>query len=161
MRRIALVLLLLGAAACTQETGHGDPGCAFDETGCVPFELVIDFANGSDVPSSTLTASSPSEEWEQQGQLGTAAEIVVPSAEPGRIAPRIEISVAGDVDQATLRIIRVVSSGPDRELEVVRRLRLGSAPQVVRLDNGETYVLHVLAALAGSEAEFFFLTRVP
>lgn len=161
MRRTALVLLLLGAAACTQEISHGDPACAFDVTGCIPFELVLDIANGSEVPSASLTASSPTEEWEQQGQLGTGAGIVVPSSEPGRIAPRIEISIAGDADRARLRIVHVVSSGANPELEVVRRLELGPDPQVVRLESGETYVLHVRAVLSEGEAEFFFLTRVP
>src|SRR5688572_1008343 len=99
MRRAALVLVLLGATACTQEADVGDPACAFDETGCVPSELVLDIQTGPGGPAAELRASSPTDEWVQRGVPGTNAEMVVPSAEPGRVAPRIEISVAGDGDR--------------------------------------------------------------
>lgn len=161
MKRAALVLVLLGPMACTQEVEVGDPACAFDETGCVPSELVLDIQTGPGGPSAELRASSPMDEWTQNGVVGTGTDVVVPSTDPGRIAPRIEISVAGDVDRAKLRVIRIVSSGPPSEVEVVRRVELGREPQVVRLENGERYVLHVRATLPEGEAAFFFLTRVP
>jgi hypothetical protein len=161
MKRAALVLVLLGATACTQEADVGDPACAFDETGCVPSELVLDIQTGPGGPSAELRASSPTREWVQRGVPGTSAEIVVPSTEPGRVAPRIEISVADDVDRVALRVIRIGSSGPASGFEVVRRVELGPEPQVVRLENGERYVLHVRATLPDGEAAFFFLTRVP
>jgi hypothetical protein len=161
MKRAALVLVLLGATACTQEADVGDPACAFDETGCVPSELVLDIQTGTGGPSAELRASSPTEEWKQHGVVGTDTDIVVPSTDPGRIAPRIEISVTGDVDRAKLRVIRIGSSGAPSEFEVVRRVELGPEPQGVRLENGERYVLHVRATLPEGEAAFFFLTRVP
>jgi hypothetical protein len=162
MRRSVLVLLLLlGATACTQETDAGDPPCAFDVTGCVPFDLVLHVQVGPDGPSAELRASSPTREWVQRGVPGTSAGILVPSTEPGRIAPRIEISVAGDVDRVKLRVIRVGSSGPDPGFEVVRRVELGREPRVMRLEGGERYLLHVRATLPEGEAAFFFLTRVP
>jgi len=161
MRRATLVLVLLGATACTQEADVGDPACAFDETACIPFELVLDIRTGPDGPSAELGASSPTDEWTQHGVAGTGTDVMVPSTEPGRIAPRIEISVAGDADRANLRIVRIGSSGPDPAFQVVRRLKLGPAPQVVRLENGETYVLHVRASLAGGPVGFFFVARVP
>jgi hypothetical protein len=160
MKRAALVLVLLGATACTQEADVGDPACAFDETGCVPSELVLDIQTGTGGPSADLRASSPTEEWTQHGVVGTDTEMVVPSTEPGRIAPRIEISVAGDVDRAKLQVIRIGSSGQPSGFEVVRRVELRREPQIVRLENGERYVLNVRATLPGGESAFFFLTRV-
>jgi molybdopterin biosynthesis enzyme len=60
-----------------------------------------------------------------------------------------------------LRVIRIGSSGPASKLEVVRRVELGPEPQVVRLESGEQYVIHVRATLPEGEAAFFFLTSVP
>lgn len=153
------MVLLLGTAACSAETSHADPPCAFDETGCIPFDLVVDVRAGPDGPSAVLEASSPTETWMQRGVPGTGT--VIPSTEPGRIAPRIEIAIAGDADQAELRIVRIVSPAPQMAFEVVRRLELGQAPRIVRLENGERYVLRVTASLPGSEAGFSFLVRVP
>lgn len=161
MRRAALLLVLLSATACTQETNHGDPACAFDETGCVPSELVIDVRTASDGPSAALKASSPTEGWVQEGVAATGTEVVVPSTEPGRVAPRIEIAVAGDASRANLRIVKLGPSGPDQAIEVVRSLELGDAPRIVRLDSGEMYVLHVRASLPDGEAGFLFVVRVP
>ena len=161
MRRTALVLVLLCVTACTQETSHADPPCAFDITGCIPFDLVVDIRAGPQGPTAELSASSPTEGWVQDGVAGTGTEVVVPPTEPGRVAPRIEISFAGEAERANLRIVKIGSPGQDAEFVVVRRLELGPAPRVVRLDSGDTYVFRVIASLGDGDAAFLFVVRVP
>lgn len=154
MRWAALLLMIpLGATVCTGETDVGDPACAFDETGCIPSELVIDVRTGTEPPTAELRASSPTQSWSQEGTLGGIGDI---ESEPGRIAPRVELSLAGDVELAELQILRVRSDGG---LEALERLELGPARQVVRLDNGERYVLQVRLRPPGGV--FSFLTVVP
>lgn len=148
------LLLLLGTAACTQEIDAGDPACAFDETGCVPSKLVIEVHSDTESPTAVLQASSPTESWSREGVLGEIGDLL--EDEPGRIAPRVELSLTGDTELADLRILRV-RSGAD--LEIVEQLQIDRDPRVVRLDNGERYLLEV--SLGSPDGVFSFLTVVP
>ena len=147
------LLVLLGTAACTQEIDHGDPACAFDETGCLPSELVIEVHSDTVSPTAVLQASSTTESWRREGVLGEIGDLL--EDEPGRIAPRVELSLTGDMELADLRILRV-RSGAD--LELVEQMQIGRDPQVVRLETGERYVIEVRV---GPDAVFSFLTVVP
>jgi hypothetical protein len=183
MRTLALgLLLLVGSTACSggdgnipDEQGHGDPPCAFDETGCVPAELVAVVEGREDGPWAELRGTSPLEanSWVQEGAQGTvhwrlpdgtrhdhertlATAIVEGTPDP--VAPRIELLVESDADQFTVQIARVREGGPVPGVEVFRELEPSVAPSVVRLEHG-SYVLRLHAFWPQGEAEFYFIVR--
>lgn len=154
-----LLMLVLGGAACAEEEEitHGDPPCAFDETGCIPSELVFDVRTGTDEPTAVLRASSATESWTQRGVRASGSAIVIPSGELGRVAPRAEISLAGDAHGAKLRIHRI---GADGELEVVEGLTLDPTARVVRLTN-DRYLLELRVPGSDGLGRFLFVAVVP
>jgi hypothetical protein len=183
MRTLALgLLLLVGSTACSgddgnigDEEGHGDPPCAFDETGCVPGELVAVVEGREEGPSAQLRGTSPLEgnSWVQEGIRGTVhwrlpdgtrldneqtLATVIEEGTPDPVAPRIELSIETDADQVTVQIARVREGGPVPGVEVFRELESSVAPSVVRLEHG-TYVLRLQAVWPQGEAEFFFIVR--
>ena len=173
MRFVILALALLGAVACGGDESHGDPACAFDETACVPYNLIFVLQRESDGPTAILHASSPTGEWQQKGERGEmewvspegtrvqeeSGGVVLPDAEPGRVAVRIDVIADGDAERADLRIIR---RHPEdhRSLGVEGESPLSRDPTRFRLEIGAEYILHLRAAWPEGEAEFFFLVRV-
>lgn len=180
MRRTGLwvSLLVLGAAtACSEdiETHVGDPPCAFDETACVPADLVVTVDALDEGPSAVLRGTSPLEgnSWVQEGVRGTVhwllpdgtrldeeqtlATLMLQES-PGRVAPRIELSVESEADRVTLHIARADEGDTGSGMEVFREVQLDAAPSVVRLEP-DVYVLRVQSLWPQGDAEFFFTVR--
>ncbi|MGH2651995.1 MAG: hypothetical protein ACRDHK_12395, partial [Actinomycetota bacterium] len=125
MRRLALgVFLLVVSVACSRQEfqeSHGDPPCAFDETGCLPAELLLTVEAREEGPQAVLRATSPLQgnSWVQEGIRGSVdwrlpdgtrldEEESVGEAglqgTPGPVAPRVEHSLESDADQVSIQI---------------------------------------------------------
>lgn len=178
MTRFVLSVMALLAAACgveeTVETVDGDPECAFDETACVPYDLVFELRAEDDGASAVLFASFPTGEWEQQGTRGEmrwhpsdgtsldeeGGGEVIPDVEPDRIAVRIDARAEGDAESVALRILRRDPADPHRTIGVKAESPLTGDPIRFRLENNAEYILHVEGSWPEGVAEFFFLVRV-
>jgi hypothetical protein len=178
MRRSVLgVLLLLGAAtACSEEIETvGDPPCAFDETACVPADLVVTVTAPDEGPSAVLRGTSPlkGNSWVQEGVRGTVhwllpngtrldeeqtlATLMLQES-PSPTASRIELSVESEADRVNLHIARVNEDDNRSGIEVFREVQLDAAPSVVRLEP-DVYVLRIQSFWPQGDAEFFFTIR--
>lgn len=174
MRQQSHVLLLVAPAACAREESHGDPPCAFDETACLPADLLLTVEAREERPSAVLRATSPLEgnSWVQEGIRGRVDWLppdgtrfqeeqslgtVVFHGTPGSVAPRIELSLDSDADRVSVQIACAEEPDPGSR-EVFREVPLGAAPSVVALETG-IYVLRVRASWSHGEGEFFFAFR--
>jgi hypothetical protein len=183
MRRLALGgLFLLGASACS---GGGnvvvDPACAFDETGCVPADLVVLVEVREGGPSAVLQAVSglQGNSWSQEGVRGsidwrlpdgtrlqqerTVSTATLPER-PGDVASPFEISVESDADRVSVQIAGTQEGNPGSARELFREVRLdesGYPPALVQLESdGLVYILRVQTFWPQGEVEFFFAIRV-
>lgn len=177
MRRLALrVLLLVVSVACSRQESlesHGDPPCAFDETGCLPADLLLTVEAREEGPRAVLRATSPLEgnSWVQEGIRGSVdwrlpdgtkldeeqglGEVGLQGT-PGAVAGRVQLSLESDADQVSVQI--AFEGGDDPGSGLFQEIPIGADPAVLSLEHG-IHVLRLQASWPQGEAVFFFTVR--
>ncbi len=188
MTRLLLAALLLGAWSCAGPsagpdssgvlpsvtetvTEHGDPECAFDETGCLPALLILRVEATPEGPTAVLEATASVEwtEWEQPGtrlsldwRLPDGSHLVeegdpAPIEEPGAVAPRVELRLEGDAERVTVDIAPVVDD-LTTEADALGEVDLSGGTATIDLDP-VTHSMRVRASWPEGRAEFLFTFR--